>query len=72
MSRNNTYFACKCNSDFDHFSPKEGSTGDQHDHGHDVGGHDGDGGGDALKFPRLAHLVVIDRVAIILREYVRR
>ena len=27
MSRNNTYFACKCNSDFDHFSPKEGSTG---------------------------------------------
>lgn len=49
-----------------------GTPGDHHDHGHDEGGHDGDGGGDALQFPRLAHLVVIDRVAIILREYVRR
>ena len=38
----------------------------------DEGGHDSDGGGDALQFPRLAHLAVIDRVAIILREYVRR
>ena len=27
MSRSRTYFACKCSSDFDDFSPKEGSTG---------------------------------------------